>query len=228
MSTHSETGTYRYRRDGVLLGVSDTFTIDGASIHSMREQTGGVRMEVDAMVDTTGLVGRFDLLWTHSAEGQIARRLVTYSLADGELTVTVDGSTRRQAVAPDAVLFPLLRVFQGAVILAVADAGPAGRTVIIPDLHHLADPERLLLPTVETRTARCLSSDASTDASTAVSSDASTAVPTVASTVVSTFSYEGSVYDGSARFFIDVARRQMTGYQFPQPDGSVIEVRLER
>ena len=208
MSTHRESGSYRYLRDGALLGVSDTFTIDGASIHSVREQTGGVRMEVDAMVDTTGLVGRFDLQWTHGVEGQIARRLVTYALADGELTVTVDGATRRQAVPPDTVLFPLLRVFQGAVILAVADAGPVGRTVIIPDLHHLADPERLLLPTVETRTARCLSSDDSTG--------------------VSTYSYEGSVYDAYARFFIDVARRKMTGYLFPQTDGSAIDVQLER
>ncbi len=208
MSPRGESGTYRYRRNGVLLGVTDVFTIDGASVHAVREQAGGVRMELDATVDFSGLISRFDLLWTHSGDGQIARRLVTYALAGEALEVTVDGEAHTQAVAPGTVLFPLLRVFQGAVILAVADAGAVGRTVIIPDLHHLTDPERLLHPTVETRTAGCLSTDTSTG--------------------VSTYSYEGSVYDGSARFFIDVGRRQMTGYRFPQADGSVIDVQLER
>lgn len=199
---------YRYRRNGALLGVTDVFTINGASVSAVRGQTGGARMEIDASVDGLGIVSRFDLLWTHGGDGQIGRRHVSYSLADEELEVTVDGVTRTIVVGSDTLLFPLLRVFQGAVILAVAEAGPSGRTVIIPDLHHLADPERLLLPTVETRTARCLSSDDSTG--------------------VSTYSYEGSVYDASARFFIDVARRQMTGYRFPQADGSVIDVQLER
>ncbi len=208
MASDQEAGTYRYRRDAVLLGVSDVFTVDGASVHSVREQPGGVRMEVDATVDLSGLVSRFELRWTHHGEGQIPRRRVTYTLSDGEFEVTVDGARHIEAVALDAVLFPLLRVFQGAVILAVADAGPVGRTVIIPDLHHLTDPERLLLPTFETRTARCLSTEASTG--------------------IAMYAYEGSVYDGSSRFFIDVARRQMTGYLFPQADGTVIDVRLER
>ena len=208
MSPDRETGTYRYRRDAVLLGVSDVFTIDDASVHSVREQPGGVRMEVDAMVDPAGLVSRFELRWTHHGEGQIPRRRVTYTLSEGAMEVIVDGDRHTRVVGPDAVLFPLLRVFQGAVILAVADAGPVGRTVIIPDLHHLTDPERLLLPTFETRTARCLSTDASTG--------------------VAMYSYEGSVYDESSRFSIDVARRQMTGYVFPQDDGTVIAVRLER
>lgn len=199
---------YRYRRNGALLGVADTHTINGCSVRGVRDQAGGARMEIDATLDVLGLVSRFDLLWTHGGEGQIGRRLVSYSLADEELMVTVDGVSRTLVATSDTVLFPLLRVFQGAVILAVAEAGPTGRTVIIPDLHHLADPERLLEPTVETRTARCLSSDDSTG--------------------VSTFSYEGSVYDASARFFIDVARRQMTGYKFPQADGSVIDVEIER
>lgn len=208
MSSQGESGTYRYRRDGVLLGVTDFFTIDGASVGAVREQTGGVRMELDASVDVSGLVSRFDLLWTHGGDGQIARRHVSYALFDGALELTIDGVTQKLAVARDAVLFPLLRVFQGAVILAVADAGAIGRTVIIPDLHHLSDPERLLHPTVEHRTAHCLSTDDSSG--------------------ISTYSYEGSVYDGSARFFIEVGRRQMTGYRFPQADGSVIDVRLER
>ena len=208
MSPERESGTYRYRRDGVLLGVSDVFWVDGASVRAVREQTGGVRMELDATIDGLGLVRRFDLVWTHPADGQIARRFVTYELLDGSLEVTVDGVGQMLTVAPDTVLFPLLRVCQGAAILAVADAGPIGRTVIIPDLHHLSDPEKLLYPTVEIRTARWLSTDASSG--------------------VSTYSYEGSVYDGSARFFIDVGRRQMTGYRFPQADGSVIDVQLER
>ena len=208
MSPERESGTYRYRRDGVLLGVSDVFWVDGASVRAVREQTGGVRMELDATIDGLGLVRRFDLGWTHPVDGQIARRLVTYELLDGSLEVTVDGVRQMLTVSPDAVLFPLLRVCQGAVILAVAVAGPIGRTVIIPDLHHLADPEKLLYPTVEIRTARWLSTDASSG--------------------VSTYSYEGSVYDGSARFFIDAGRRQMTGYRFPQADGSVIDVQLER
>lgn len=199
---------YRYRRNGVPLEVTDVFSIDGASVSAVREHTGGARMEIDATVDGLGLVSGFDLLWTHGGEGQIGRRLVSYSLADEELRVTVDGVSRTLVVASDTLLFPLLRVFQGAVILAVAEAGPNGRTVIIPDLHHLADPERLLEPTVETRTARCLSGDASTG--------------------VSTYSYEGSVYESSARFFIDVGRRRMTGYRFPQADGSAIDVQLQR
>ena len=88
--------------------------------------------------------------------------------------------------------------------MAVAEGGAEGRQVIIPDLHALTDPHRLLHPTIETRVARLLSSDASG---------------------ISTYTYEGSVYDGHARFMIDRHTKQMIEYTFPHAEDVAFTVR---
>ncbi len=200
-------GTYRYRRDGVVLGVTDTFVVDGSRVRSTRIQPGGARMDVDAHLNPSGLVEAFGLRWTHEGEGHIPSREVHYQVSAGELRVAIDDQEIALDVGDDALLFPLLRIFQGAVILAVASSGNAGRTVIIPDLHDLTNPTRLLHPTVEVRTADCLE----------LAMDGGPA----------TYSYKGSVYDAEARFFIDPVTSLMTGYHFPQPDGSAFDITLE-
>lgn len=161
-------------------------------------------METEANLDDCGLAAEFTLRWTHSGDGHIAERTVWYSVHGSTLTVSVDGETIERTVAENAVLFPLLRVFQGAVILAVAEGGEKGRQVIIPDLHALTDPGRLLHPTIETRVARLLSSKDSG---------------------IDTYTYEGSVYDGHARFMIDPVTKQLTEYTFPQGEGIAFTVR---
>lgn len=164
-------------------------------------------MEVDATLNETGRVESFELQWSHEGEGYIPTRTVRYTLRSGALGVLIDGDESSLDVDSDAVLFPLLRIFQGAVILAVASKGAAGRTVIIPDLHDLMNPTRLLHPTVEVRTAMLL--------------------VTAVDGGPATYSYEGSVYDADARFFIDPDTTLMAGYHFPQPDGSAFDITLE-
>lgn len=206
MGLGTQRGIYRYRRNGELIGVTDTYAVEGTAVHSVREQPGGARFAVDALTDERGLVGSFDLTWAHGGTGHIARRVVRYEIEATQLAVTVDGERSVRSVAPETVLFPLLRVFQGAVILAVAEAGPHGRSVVIPDLHDLTNPDRLLHPTVETRTAHRESEGTNG---------------------VDTYVYEGSVYDANARFFIDRNLRQLTGYRFPQGNGTVFDIGLE-
>ena len=197
-------GRYVYERNGEPVHIDETFTVDGPRVSSARVQPGGARMETDATLDDYGLATEFTLHWTHSGDGHIPNRIVQYSVNGSTLTCSVDGETTTREVAQHAVLFPLMRVFQGAVILAVADAGDKGRQVIIPDLHALRDPHRLLHPTIETRVARLLSSDALGS---------------------SMYTYEGSVYDGQARFMIDRRTMQMTEYTFPQAEGVLFTVR---
>ena len=197
-------GRYVYERNGAPVTLDETFGVDGASVHAVRDQPGGARMEVDAAVDDHGLTTGFRLQWTHAGEGHVRTRSVRYSLADGVLTSKIDSVLSVRSVAVDALLFPLLRVFQGAVIVAVAEHGTKGREVIIPDLHALTDPDRLLYPTVETRVANLLSTDADG---------------------IGTYTYEGSVYDANARFRIDAMTKQMVGYDFPQAEGVVFTVR---
>lgn len=197
-------GRYVYERNGEPVPLDETFNVDGRRATSVRVQPGGARLETDAYLDDYGLATEFTLRWTHSGDGHIPERTVRYSISGNTLTFAVDGETTERTVAENAVLFPLLRVFQGAAILAVADSSDKGRQVIIPDLHALTEPGRLLHPTIETRVARLLSSNDSR---------------------IGTYRYEGSVYDAHARFMIDRDTKQMTEYTFPQSEGVLFTVR---
>ena len=198
-------GGYRYWRNDELMPLEESFSIDGASVRGLRDQPGGARMEVEAKLNDHGLVESFALEWTHLGEGHVARRRVTYRRMNVGVDVTIDGSLERLEVAPDALLFPLLRVFQGPLIVAVAAAGVDGRTVVIPDLHALTDPARLLRPTVEVRIAQRLERAVE-------NGDAM-------------YTYEGRVYDGDARFSVDDATNALTSYRFPQSEGVVFDCR---
>jgi hypothetical protein len=198
-------GGYRYWRNDESVPLAESFVIDGASVRGVRDQPGGAHMEVAATLNEEGLVNSFELRWTHGGEGHVPSRTVTYERRGSGIDVTVDGVAERLAVADDALLFPLLRVFQGPLIVAIASSGANGRTVVIPDLHALTDPARLLQPTVEVRTARRIE----------VAADEADAL----------YTYEGRVYDGDARFWINEDTRALTSYRFPQAEGVVFDCR---
>ncbi len=197
-------GGYRYWRNGEAVTMDESFVIDEASVRGVRDQPGGARMEVDATLNDQGLVDSFSLAWTHRGGGHVAARTVTYARRGDTFDVSIDGVAERVEVVNDALLFPLLRVFQGPLIVAIAAAGEVGRTVVIPDLHALTDPARLLRPTVEVRMARRLAEPVDGD-------DA-------------LYTYEGRVYDADARFWIDNTNA-LTSYRFPQAEGVVFDCR---
>ena len=198
-------GGYRYWRNGEAMPMDESFVIDGASVRGVRDQPGGARIEVDATLNEFGLVDSFTLTWMHRGDGHVAERIVTYTHREHGVDVGIDGAAEHIEVAPDALMFPLLRVFQGPLIVAVAAAGVVGRTVVIPDLHALTDSARLLRPTVEVRSARRLAEPAAGD-------DA-------------LYTYEGRVYDAAARFWIDDVTSALTSYRFPQAEGVVLDCR---
>jgi hypothetical protein len=201
-------GGYRYERNGVAMAMDESFVIDGSHVRGVRDQPGGARMEVEARLDGIGLVDSFALRWIHGGEGHIASRTVSYARSEIGLDVIVDDVASHLIVSDDALLFPLLRVFQGPLIAAIALAGEDGRTVVIPDLHALTDPTRLLCPTVEVRTARRLTE------------------PNPEGDVL--YTYEGRVYDADARFWVNDTTQALTSYRFPQAEGVVFDcVRFE-
>jgi hypothetical protein len=202
-------GGYRYERNGDVMAMDESFAIDGSSVRGVRDQPGGARMEVGAFLDTHGLVDSFVLRWTHRGEGHVPSRTISYARAEGGVDLVVDDVASHLETPGDALVFPLLRVFQGPLIMAIASAGEAGRTVVIPDLHAITDPARLLFPTVEVRTARRL------------------AEPTAEQDAL--YTYEGRVYDADARFWINEATGALTSYRFPQGEGVVFDcARFER
>jgi hypothetical protein len=197
-------GSYRYWRNGETVPLHESFVVDGTSVRGVRVQPGGAHMEVEATLDDDGLVESFSLVWRHEGEGHVLSRTVSYARRGSVIDVMVDGEPATLDVPDDALLFPLLRVFQGPLIVAIALAGTVGRSVVIPDLHALTDPARLLRPTVEVRTARRL------------------AEPVHGEDAL--YTYEGRVYDAEARFWID-ATNALTSYRFPQAEGVVFDCR---
>ena len=198
-------GGYRYWRNNEAMALDESFVLDGPSVRGIRDQPGGARMDVEARLNDHGLVESFMLTWTHLGEGYVAQRCVTYTRRGTGIDVEIDGVDARVEVPTDALLFPLLRVFQGPLIVAVASAGDVGRTVVIPDLHALTDPARLLHPTAEVRTAR--------------------RVERASGEADALYTYEGRVYDADARFWINESSGALTSYRFPQAEGVVFDCR---
>lgn len=170
-------GRYEYHKDGQPLGVQEWFSIDGvltesAQVRSERVSPNGVRISVDASLE----------------RGLVRDAAVTIEVGDFSKVARFSAEPR------GALIFPLLRIFQGAVISAVAATG--SRSVLIPYIADPTDPARVLEPTVEYRSASLVALDSSNG--------------------IRTYTYEGSVYDDRARFQIRESDLVLVSYTFPQ------------
>ena len=191
----TDAGRYVYVRNGESVSVDEHWdrehaTPDDVFVRSWRATPSGTSIGVEARCNK-GLAMTAVIEW--ESNGPIKRRTVRYAVLRQTLVWSLDGANHVMAVPVGALLSPLLRVFQGPVIAAVADIG--SQAVIVPFLHDPTDAERLLTPTVELRTAQIV--EAGDDG-------------------VDMYTYESSVYDRDARFWIDRSTRHLLRYRFRQ------------
>ena len=121
-------GEYHYRLNGEPTGIRETFEVagdEGGTTWSERRATGGVVLLVE--IDQTDAHHARCRLRFRS--DQVDPVVVDYALVDGRLTTHRESERPRPAnrtalqVDGDAVLSPLLRVFQGPAISATVRSG---------------------------------------------------------------------------------------------------------
>ncbi len=189
-------GSYDYLLDGSPSGVTETFRVssDGPTapweLESVRRAPGGVVLRVQGS-GAGALEGTIEIRF-ESDESEL--REVGYVFERGMLSVVLDGQRDPVATDREAVLSPLMRVFQGPAIGALLEVGGHGE-VVVPALDP-TDPVKLLLPTVEVRRAEATSTE----------SDGTRRC-----------NYIGGNYDAAASFWIDPVDR-LVRYVFDQGD----------
>ena len=110
----------------------------------------------------------------------------------------------------ETLLYPLMRVFLGPLILAVARRGHAD--VVLPSIQDPADTLAWLSPISELRTARYLQEDETSSGE--------------AGRRAGRYQFLTSRYDADSSFWID-SSGQLVRYSFPEPSGALWDVRLE-
>lgn len=203
-------GTYTYLRNGEPSGITETFEVsgDGTQVRSKRTSPDGATISAEVRIsdETNGQV-RLSI-----EGGELPTVQAMYMLTIGQLRVRhmADGNYEDSEVDPggDAVLSPLLRVFQGPAIAATILSGEA--TVVVPALDP-GDPESLLTPSIQTRRAERLGVEAP---------DPSSEHPGLRHC-----RYVGGNYDDDAEFWLD-DRDRLVRYHFPESDGTLWEVGL--
>lgn len=227
----SGSGRYRYLLNGEPTEVEETFSVPAdrkQPTTSRRTAPGGVVLSASAT-------------WSEAMSASISLSFISdssppvqveYELTDGHLRARgtesrpLDlGSLRATPTVGssfDAILSPLLRVFQGPTIAEVLHSGGAS-LVIVPALDP-TNSETLLEPRLQYRTANVTGSEPITEQSSSsrkVGADAST----FADGQLRKCSYVGGNYDDSAEFWLDI-RDRLVRYVFPQA-GDIWEVRLD-
>jgi len=232
-------GSYRYLLNGEPTAVHEDFVVPAdpsAPLHGERRAPGGVVLRVEVTQGGPADAGCVLHFRSDALAGRgIAEVVAEYRLEGGRLEVTrtvggnsspllVDtagegrtiGSDGREIAGeggdagPDAVLSPLLRVFQGPAIAAcLASGGP--RPVVVPDLDAPDDPTRLLAPTVQRRRAERRGVEM-------VATDGGAALWRHCR-------YVGGQYDDNADFWLD-DRDRLVRYRFPQGPDRVWDVEL--
>lgn len=205
-------GSYTYRVNGEETGVEESFEIGGDEntwqLTSVRTAPGSTELRAEV----TGHGDRNATCTLSFESAEIPTITAAYTLSDGVLSLAIDDA-EPTAVASDAlgsaVLSPLLRVFQGPTVAATIRAG-GRRSILIPKLDP-SDPETLLTPSIDLRTAERLGVEA------VDSGDEE--VPW------RHCRYVGGNYDDNADFWLDDHDR-LVRYRFPQTEDELWEVDL--
>ena len=204
-------GTYTYLHNGEPSGVTESFEVTdgGRQVRSERRAPDGVRLAAEARLsdDTNGQC-RLSI-----EGGALPAVQVLYMLTAGRLRVRhmADGRFVDAEFDPggDAVISPLLRVFQGQSIAATIAAGGEAR-VVVPALDP-ADPDSLLTATVQTRRAGRRGVEAPD--------------PSAEHPGLRHCSYVGGNYTEDADFWLD-ERDRLVRYRFPQSSDELWEIEL--
>jgi hypothetical protein len=141
-------GFYRYQLDGRAMPIEETFTKHGSG-WTARRRSDAATVTVEATAESDGSLSDVRVGW----DGSVRRELRVIPGGRGRLWQinSGEGTASEEEVDGGALLFPLLRCFQGAAIRAIHAAGPDGCRVVVPDITDPADSERLLCPRFDTR-----------------------------------------------------------------------------
>jgi len=205
------TGTYTYLRNGEPSGVTEHFEVTdgGGQVRTERLAPDGVRLAAEVRLsDNTNSQCRLSI-----EGGSLPAVQVMYMLARGQLRVRhmAEGHFVDSEVDPggDAIISPLLRVFQGPSIAATIRAGGEAR-VVVPALDP-DDPDALLSPTLQTRRAERRGVEAPD--------------PGADHPGLRHCHYVGGNYTEDADFWLD-DRDRLVRYRFPQGPDQLWEIEL--
>ena len=210
-------GSYVYWRNGEAASVSEHFSFEAAREGCLTRSTRDApsfdtRIEVLAWSDAplSPRIHRFEVASWRAG----ARARATYSHKDGRIEVEREAAVGEVAwsleASTETLLYPLMRVFLGPLILAVARRGDA--TVVLPSIQDPADAVAWLSPISELRTARLVAASETPLGDKGPRADH--------------YQFLTSRYDAGSSFWID-ASGQLVRYLFPEPSGALWDVRLE-
>lgn len=210
-------GTYHYYLNDTPAGVVETWRIwrenDALCTESRREavayQTTLSVATVSASDWLASDFARWEIhLQQHTPDAADVRAVYEFG-TDHQLQVTrhVNGTlTDKTALTlpVNCLGAPLMRIFLGPTILRVATCEEAGAQVLVPDLMHLADPQRVLQPTFDLRRAEFLNKEKLEVAG--------------CEYATARYAYQGQHYDDQAEFWLD-ARGLLVRYAFRHANG---------
>ena len=154
-----ESGAYEYFLDGQLMPIEEQWHIygDGSNrrIVSTRSAA-GVELRAEAYFDREEITG-FNVLWRQGDGSDITAQCRCEG--EGYLYRRDPGGESASQRVEVLTLYPLMRIFTGPVIAALANAGGEG-AVLVPDVATPDNTESLLRPNISVRRAiRLTSSD---------------------------------------------------------------------
>ncbi len=211
-------GTYKYFLNGKPTGIVETFSIE--NLPDGGKFTRSVR---DAKIFGTEFS-----VETHEKNGHFQKCKIEFKTDENEIRANYDFSEKSFHVLREingenvqnetfdtpenCIFFPLMRCFQGATILRVADGFS---TVLVPDIQNPKDIENLLKPTFDERTAEKIGRQTiglHQKKSVAVEADI--------------YRYFSKHYDENSCFLID-ENDFLVGYVFTQSANKIWEISLE-
>ena len=203
-------GSYRYRLNGEVAPVEEHWSLTDASAGTRRGESwrraGDTRVTVTAEIQS-GAVRACEVEWQSPDIPRIAAQFehtgsaIRWRRTQGSAVAEGDAGTA-------AILYPLMRVFTGPVISALAAKGGAGE-VLVPDIS-TADVETLLLPQVSLRRVVCEGEDHLQD---------------YPGRRCRRWQFIGGQYDPTAKFWLDEHSRLLR-YQWTQGENQLWQVEL--
>ena len=209
---------YAYRGPGGEpgpVGVYETFRVfqlhdGGAEILSERTAENGPfpgRLAVKAKCHASvpdDRISRFQVCW-EPVRGRPRR--ASYRISAASVHCSIDGGPEvASSLPPGAVALPLMRVFLGPAVLAVAERAGGEAAVLVPDIRDM-ESARLLHPLVDIRQAE------------ADGTATSLALP-FGELPGQMYRFIGGSYSSKSRFWIDPRTKLLLRYEFPLSDGS--------
>ena len=213
-----ETGQYLYYLNGTLAEIEEHWIAkpqqQNTTLVRTHRKVPGLLISVEAILAGKEVTS-FEVIWAAEGKDEIKaiysrqESTLMFSRSVGELAthVSSDLPTMDGPVVP----YPLMRVFTGAVIQQLAQAGGEAR-VLVPAIDEPDNPQALLLPKISLR--RVIQGDA-------VMLERANG----ASVACEQWQFIGGQYDARARFWLDDSGR-LQRYCWQQDDDRCWDIRL--